>query len=241
MSLKAVALQPVQLYAKPAYDQPGTKFRVTNNSETIPVYLDETPTITATSTPLPQQATVTYNGNRDVWASSLSSTPVLVDVDADSLTWDNPVGVQIALDELGLATAALQNTQMTQGIPPNVPNITSAALDDLTPGTYTLTTFAHASRLWLGHLGLAVATDNTDYASGLMRIYAQFLVGGAVVRTVQCAIGGTGETMESHSDMVFNGLPVAANDAITVNVNGGTGGITGLYITADADVMGSTP
>jgi hypothetical protein len=147
---------------------------------------------------------------------------------------------------LGLATSDLQNTQMTQGIPPNIPNIISAALDDLTPAaSYTLATFADASRLWYGHIGLAVATNGASdpgpYASGLMRIYAQYLVGGNVVRTAQCAIGTNGQTMESHSDITFGGLEVAAGTKVTVNVNGGTGGITGLYITASADVLGSTP
>ena len=128
----------------------------------------------------------------------------------------------------------------TMGAPPYIPNLASYDADDLTPGTYTLNTFADDSRLWYGSLSLAVATSGT-YASGLMRIYAQVLVGANVVMIVQCAIGDTGETSTDHCDFSFGGLPIPAGTEVTVNVNGGTGGITGLYITAAAVVMTSTP
>jgi hypothetical protein len=128
----------------------------------------------------------------------------------------------------------------TMGAPPYIPNLSSYARDDMTPATYTLNTFASASRLWYGSLSLALATDGT-YASGLMRVYAQVLLGGNIIMIVQGAIGDTGEAITDHCDFSFGGLPIAATTAITVNVNNGTGGITGLYIAGAAVVMTSTP
>jgi hypothetical protein len=61
-----------------------------------------------------------------------------------------------------------------------------------------------------------------------MRIYAQVLVGANIVMIVQGAIGDTGEAVTDHCDFSFGGLPITAGTSITANINGGTGGITGL-------------
>lgn len=112
MTLKAVTNQPVQLYAAPAYGQPGITFRVTNLDEVSTVWVDTDTTITASSTPLPPQASAVYDGSTDVWASTLSQNLIVaVDFAPGSLYYDNPVGVQIALNALGLATASNQVTQ----------------------------------------------------------------------------------------------------------------------------------
>jgi hypothetical protein len=120
MTLKAVTNQPVQLYAAPAYGQPGITFRVTNLDEVSTVWVDTDTTITASSTPLPPQASAVYDGSTDVWASTLSQNLIVsVDFAPGSLYYDNPVGVQIALSALGLATASNQVAQET-AIPNNI-------------------------------------------------------------------------------------------------------------------------
>lgn len=250
MTLQNVGLQPVQLYAAPAFGGTGGKFRVTNTDETSTIYLDAIQTITAQSTPLPPQATITYGGNRDVWASSLSSgVSVLADVDQDSLTWDNPVGVQIALNDLGLATAANQVGQETaipaniqvMGAPPYIPNLNAYADSILSAAgsPYTLHTFASASRLWYASLSLAVATDSA-YAGGLNEVYAQLQLGGTILLAVNACIGAGGVAVIDHSDLSLGGIPIPATDSITVNVNGGTS-ITDAFIRVAAAILVSTP
>ena len=127
MPIRAVGFEPVPIYRKPAYDKPGYGFRITNLDEVNPVYF-ETDNLTVTSqasSPLPQQASVTFDGSKDVWMSSgVQGRTVLVDFSPSSLTYDNPVGVQIALNALGLAkdTSVQQVLTQTQtGIQPYAP------------------------------------------------------------------------------------------------------------------------
>lgn len=246
MTLMAVSLQPVPLYQAIGIGIGGAggKFRVTNTDEVNTIYLDSVQTIGATSTPLPPQATVTYDGNRDVWASSLSgSVTVLADVDQDSLTWDNPVGVQIALNALGLATAQLQNSQMAIGIPPYIPGLDSAseARMSATDSPYTLVTMPAAGRLWFATLSYGVATESGYDLGGndpAARIYIN-----SDTRTIllaQAVIAQAGQNAQADQGLGFGGLPLAEGDVIGADVNGGSE-ITNVSQNASTVVLYSIP
>jgi hypothetical protein len=100
MSLKDVGITPVQLYAAPAYGQAVGTFRVTNMDSVNTVILSQDLTFTEANTQLPAQATVTYTGKNDVWASTQSaSITVAVDVDADAISYDNPLGVALQIQQ----------------------------------------------------------------------------------------------------------------------------------------------
>ena len=247
MTIKAVGIQPVQLYAAPAYGQSGSPFRVTNLDEVNSVSLDSDLTITAQSTSLPQQATVTYQGNRDVWASSLSATTtVLVDVDDDSLTWDNPIGVQIALNALGLAkdstVAGLPGLIQTMGAPPYILNLRSVGdVNYSAAGSpYTLVTFSGNSRVWYVGLSLAVATD-ASYAGGLVGTYAKVRTGSNFeIIACQANFGSPEESVASNNNLSLGGLPFSGGDTLVLDVNNAVN-VTDAFIRASVTVLWSTP
>jgi hypothetical protein len=239
-----IPVGPVPVQICPPLGQ-GQSVTIYNQDVNNVVTIGTSPGITpdaSNGVPLQPLTPGTFPASKALYGVAPAGTASLVIIPEGGTLSPSPAQIAAQIAASGLATAALQTTQMATGIPPNVPNVGSWALDNLTPAvSYTLHTFTNASRLWYGSLGLAVATDNTSYASGLMRIFAQMLVGGNPVRTAQCAIGGTGEAMESHRDITFGGLSIPAGTSVTINVNAGIGGIAGLYITASADILGSTP
>jgi hypothetical protein len=162
VTLKSVIYEPRQLYAAPAYDRPGITFRITNLDEVNTIWLDTDQTITPNSTPLPPQASAVYDGSTDVWASTLTQgLAVAVDYAPGSLYYDNPVGVQIALNALGLATAANQVTQ----------NNTAAFTNDYLGGT--------APGALISAAGLSVAKDMLHANSGVTSELAALLASGS--------------------------------------------------------------
>lgn len=159
--------------------------------------------------------------------------------------WQSTVDAAVLADQmvlLGVATSALQDTQMSMGIPPNVPSIKSYSGTQLAAAgsPYTLHAFSGPSRIWQGSLSLASATDSS-YAGGLQGIFAQVQLGsGTVLLVAELAVGAPSVATADHCDFEFNGLNVDSGDTLVVNVNGGTS-LSDAFIRASVVVLASTP
>lgn len=105
MTIKNVGgTDPVPVYLKPAYGKAPKPFIIANTDTANPVYYSDELTITTGSSVIDPQATVGFDGTRDVYMSTLRpGVQVLVDHIPGGTQWSNPVGVQIALNALGLA------------------------------------------------------------------------------------------------------------------------------------------
>lgn len=87
-------------------------YLVVNNDDTKAIYLSQQQGVNGADNTLPAQASVALTG--PWYASTLTQGEVVEAlVFPDATQWDNPVGVQIALNALGLATADNQTTQIT--------------------------------------------------------------------------------------------------------------------------------
>src|SRR5579859_6747900 len=98
-------------------------YLLVNTDLTRPVYIGPQRPVTGEDLPLPPQASVSLDGVLPWYASTLdSSVTAVCAVLPGGLAWDNPVGVQLALDTLGLAKdatlLALPGQLQAAGIPP---------------------------------------------------------------------------------------------------------------------------
>jgi hypothetical protein len=93
---------------------------IVNSDEADTCYLAPQKPVHATDVPLPPQASVTLDGSLSWYGSTLAETTLVVAlVLPGGTSWTNPVGVEIALQTLGLATAENQETTqstLTSGI-----------------------------------------------------------------------------------------------------------------------------
>jgi hypothetical protein len=237
VSLKAVTNQPVQLYAAPAYaGQDGIPIRITNLDSTSTIYVDTDIPVNAGSTPLPPQASIVYDGSADVWASTaVAGLVVLVDAAPRSTYYENPVGVQIALNALGLATAAgqtNQNTAIPNGIAATgVPLLNGIALRtfqanvNVAAGANTSFTMPMS---FLSYQLVFYVSVQAGVIATPVNIQLQWTKSGLRVRTDSFwvfagdsthlhALTGQGPN-ESDSLTVFISAPNAAADAITFDL-----------------------
>lgn len=232
MTIKAITYQPVPVYEAPAYPgQKGYGFRISNLDLANPVYFDtnlSSPT-PQQSSPLPQQASVTFDGSRDVWMTSgVPGLTVLVDFSPSSITFDNPVGVQLALS--------------ATGVPPAVPGMASYTeiAGSAAGSPYTLTTFAANSRIWAAELSLVITTSST-YASATNGLNSYIKTGSGIVLAVaELAVSEAGQVAAVAPSNQFYGIEVLAGDTIELLVNSGIS-IPNAIIRASAVVLASTP
>lgn len=251
MTIKAVGgTDPVPLYLKPAYGKPGRPFLLANTDTANPVYYSDNLTISGNSSVIEPQATVGFDGTRDVYASTLNpSVEVLVDHIPGGTQWSNPVGVQIALNALGLAKdtsvmAVAGNTAsaLTAGVPPGVPAVASASklFGSAAGSPYAMHTFAAAGRVWGVSISCAIATA-AAYAGGPVSVYAQILTSsGITLEEIELAVSGAGQIDSDHGDLALNGLPIVAGATIQLDVNGAAP-ITNAIIRASGLVLYSVP
>jgi hypothetical protein len=148
----------------------------------------------------------------------------------------SPGGISIAqLDQQGLLTNAdmvalgLQKdstgqTQLSMGVPPGVPNITTSVKLFGTPGSspYTLYTFPSNGRVWVASLS-GTATPNAGYGTGpTVNVYAQLVTGsGITLAVIDMVIAATGIIDSKQSDVPWNGIDISAGDTLTLDVNNG--------------------
>lgn len=81
---------------------------IINNDTVNTIWLGQSST--ALTIPLPPQAGVTVDGTSAWWGATLSAAVVQCLILPGGAQWSNPVGVQVAIDALGLATAGNQVT-----------------------------------------------------------------------------------------------------------------------------------
>lgn len=175
-----------------------------------------------------------------VWASA--PVPVTVGVIPGGIAWANPVGVQVALDALGLATADLQNTQMATGIPPNVPNVASANTINGTPTASPVTVFTmpSAGRLWGVNMS-GSCSASSGYAGGNDRFYCLAQTSsGIVLATIEQALNEMGQSQSDSVYVPFNGLDIPTGTKLELIINGGTN-IGGVEVIASVVFFYSIP
>jgi hypothetical protein len=216
---------------------------VVNNEETHTIYVAPQPGVTANDTPIPPQASVTLDGSITWYGSTVASVGAAqVLVFPGGTDWQNPVGVSIALNALGLATADLQNSQLSVGIPPNVPNVASASAKLIAPGSSPVTfhTFAAAGRLW--QVSLSAAVNINASFTGNASFYAQVKTGtgGITLELVELAAGTAPGQDSTHGDLQLNGLPVAAGETLMLDVNNGAA-VANTSMRASGLVLYSVP
>ena len=191
---------------------------VVNLDEVNTVYLGST--ASQVTLPLPPQASVTLIP--PVWASAPAR--LTVGVIPGGTAWTNPVGVQIALDALGLATADLQTSQMTVGIPPNVPAITAMDALNKAPGDSPVTvyTFTAPGRVWGVELSLTAAAS-AAFSGGWNRIFAVAQIDNTTpLAAIELALNAADQIANDTVYVPFNGLAVAQGQPLVLNINGGT-------------------
>lgn len=129
------------------------------------------------------------------------------------------------------------------GAQPFVPNQESQSVRGKheTDSPVSIFTFPQNARLWTVQLTYAIAS-NTAYAGGTTQCSAALsLVSGLELSMVECALGSTAGQSDSNGDRgTWNGLPIAAGDQITLDINQGTT-VTGVSQRASCIVTYSLP
>lgn len=228
ISTARVTLNAQPLAAAPVKGVDADPVMVVNLDEVNTVYLGSS--AGQVVLPLAPQASVTLTP--PVWASA--PTPLTVGILPGGTSWTNPVGVQVALSALGLATADLQNSQLSVGIPPNVPGVQSADTINGTPADSPVAvyTMPSAGRIWGVNMSGSCSADS-GYSAGSNRYYFRAQVeGGVVLSVIEQALNGPSQSQSDSIYVPFNGLEVAEGDTLQFIINGGN-------TTADVDIIGS--
>jgi hypothetical protein len=84
-----------------------------NNDTVKTIYVDQVPQVSPDSIPIPPQASMAVDTSQVWWGLNTSGGIVQLLVMPGGTQWFNPVGVQVAVDALGLATADNQATQIS--------------------------------------------------------------------------------------------------------------------------------
>lgn len=165
-----------------------------NNDTTNTVYVDSTRSVSTSSVPIPPQGSVTVDGTVQWWGTTASPAVVQLIVVPGGTQWTNPVGVRIALDALGLATAAGQIAQETQipaqmlhsgqGVTTELAAILASGSPAGTPGGTPAIAF-HRQILFTG-FNIAVPVG-TPYVQTLTGVTGTGYDGGVVVYAAAAA------------------------------------------------------
>lgn len=196
---------------------------IVNNDESDLVYAGPNRRVSRTDTPIEPQGSVVLDGSVRYYASTVGAGEVEVLVIPGGLDWQNPVGVQVALATLGLATAELQGSQMSVGIPPNVPAV--AAVDALNQAPadspVTVYTFTAPGRVWGVNLSVTAAASSA-YAGGFNRVFALAEIGTTTpLAAIELAINAASQISNDTVYVPFNGLQVVDGAKLMANINGG--------------------
>lgn len=89
MPLKAIGgTDPVLLYGRPAYHRPAKRLLIANTDLVNPIYYDDQLSITAGSSQIPPLGAVAFDGETDIYGSTLSpGTVVVADIVRGGLQW----------------------------------------------------------------------------------------------------------------------------------------------------------
>jgi len=212
------------------------------------VYIGPQRPVTTADVALPPQASVSLDGTRPWYVSTLAAAvTVACAVLPGGLTWDNPVGVQLALTTLGLAKdatlAALPSQLQTLGIPPFIPNAQPFGAVELGPtgSPHTIVPAQPKSTfIWYGHLSFAGSSNAAHVGNDHM--YAMLhTASGKPLLPCEIAAGDAASATSSNAELTIGGVPLAAGDPIVLDVNGGNGVTNTLFRAACVVILGTPP
>lgn len=225
MTVKAISFDPVDIYRAPSYGRAGEQFRAYNLDTENTIYYSDSITVDANSNQLPPLGSATFDGKHDVWMSTLDP------------------GTTVAIQ-----TGIRGERTWTAGIvPPQVPNIASAAAIDI--GTSSspnqVFQFTGRGRLWGVNLAGDVISTSGVTAATRAFVLAQLDGNGIVGQGTPLAILEMGAFPAPGDDsesiyVPFNGLPVKNAQALYLIVNGGNP-ITGATLGGSAIFFYSIP
>jgi hypothetical protein len=251
---------------EPLFGPGQSSVLIINNDTVNTIWLGQSST--ALTIPLPPQAGVTVDGASAWWGASLSAAVVQCLILPGGAQWSNPVGVQVAIDALGLATADNQvtgiaavgtvNTTLgvpaqtddvittlpsniqTMGAPPYVPNMATKGQSQITPGDspVSLVTLGTGGRLWYAAISLVAACSSTTPTAS--GIFAQLSIGSEILLDCETAIAAASQVSQSDQNISFGGFPVAAGGTVELNLNNGNS-VTDVFIRASAVLYYSVP
>jgi hypothetical protein len=120
---------------------------------------------------------------------------------------------------LGLQKDTTGQTQLSVGVPPNVPNFATASQTFKASGTYTLHTMAADGRIWLASISATFAASAgyggaTDNESVTMKMGS-----GPVLALTELVITDAGTFDSKQSDVNWNGIPIESGDTIQLVVS----------------------
>ena len=243
-----------------------------NASTTAVAYIDTTPNVNAgSSIPVPPQASISVDGSQQWWGASLSDSIIEMLILPGGTEWQNPVGVQVALADLGLATEAEQVTQtgaingvnttlgtpaqhadvtttlpsalQAAGVPPYIPGLRSAALSQMSAAgsPYSLVTFSGNSRIWYASLSFAVSTD-ASYSAGADGPFAELYIQSIGQIILICQVAINAPDQAVNSDQSLSFGGIEVASGDSVFANINNGNaITDALIRAGAVLLYTTP
>ena len=197
---------------------------IVNNSEAETIWIGPQSAVTASDIPIAPQASVTLDGTVRWYGSTVADAGVVeVLVLPGGTDWQNPVGVEIALSSLGLATADLQTSQLNVGIPPNVPNIQAASTinGEVADSPFTVYTMPADGRLWGVNMSGSCSASPT-YSAGAERFFWQAQADSDIVLAIiEQSLNGAGQAQSDSIYIPFNGLAVAEGIPLIFIINSG--------------------
>lgn len=158
--------------------------------------------------------------------------------------WQSTLDAAVLADQmvlLGVATSALQQQQLTDGVPPGVPGVKSATATGVGPTSGdTVFTFTAAGRVWGVCLSGSVSA-NSSYAAGNSRVYYLAQIDGSTqLAVIEQSISAPEQNASDVIYVPFGGIPAAQGTPLELVVNGGTS-ITDAEILASAVFFYSIP
>lgn len=199
-----------------------------NTDTAATVYIGPQRPVTTSDVPLPPQASVSLDGSVP-WYLTTGDQAVKVAcaVLPGGLNWDNPVGVQLALDTLGLAKestlAALPSQLQALGIPPFIPNAQPFGAVDLGPlgGPHVIVPAQGSDEfIWFAHLSFAGSSNAAH--TGNDQMYAMLRTGsGKPLLPCQIAVGDAASADSDSAQLGMGGVLLTAGDDIVCDVNNG--------------------
>jgi hypothetical protein len=210
------------------------------------VYIGPQRPVTTADVELPPQASVSLDGSVAWYISALAAGAVVCGVLPGGLAWDNPVGVQLALDTLGLArdttVAALPGQLQAAGIPPFISNAQPYGAVDLGAGGsphQIVPPQGTDTYVWFAHLSLA-ASSNASH-SGNDQAYAMLqTASGKPLLPCQVAIGDAASA-DSDSAQLTIGMILTAGDTVVVDCNNGNDITDAAFRAACVVILGDAP
>jgi hypothetical protein len=219
---------------------------IVNDSESATMWIGPQPAVSANDTPIAPQASVTLDGTVRWYGSTLTGSGTVEALILPGGTdWQNPVGVSVALNTLGLAkdvsvTTLLPNTLQTGGIPPYLPNPATYASGNVAPGsTVTLVSWSSGmKRLWDTYVSVC-ASSNTNYGTLQTGYFLASIIDADdnIYASTLVRITGPDQTVSNAIPFDGKGFELAGPNSLSVMV---TDAINDVNCSASGGVMIST-